>query len=450
VKRLLRLWFGLSERVDRRTYFLTGAGLMLFKYLVDATVVWSYTHRWWSPLDYVSPLWSVRTVALQGMPPAAMLGLALWTLPFLWIGVGMSMRRAVDAGRSGWLAVLFFIPYLKFVLIGALCVLPTAPAARWLERLPDPVAADRRRSALLGLGAALAVTIPTILLGVYFKRNYSFGLFLGTPFTAGWVSAQVFNTGHPRRAGETVRLALLAVLLAGLLLIAFAAEGAFCLILAFPLAALVAIPGALLGRAVALRGHETAGMAALLAPLLVLTEPKLPPPSYEVVSTVEIAAPPDQVWQRVVSFPDIPPPTEWLFRIGVAAPERARIVGTGVGATRYCDFTTGSFVEPITVWEPGRRLAFDIVRQAPPMHEWSPYRDVNPPHLDGYFRATHGEFELVPLPEGRTRLVGRTRYEVEMSPQGYWAVAAGQIVSAIHLRVLRHIQRIVETGSSAR
>ncbi|HKC48864.1 MAG TPA: SRPBCC family protein [Gemmatimonadales bacterium] len=450
MKRLLRLWFGLSERVDRRTYFLTGAGLMLFKYLVDATVVWSYTHRWWSPLDYVSPLWSVRTVALQGMPPAAMLGLALWTLPFLWIGVGMSMRRAVDAGRSGWLAVLFFIPYLKFVLIGALCVLPTAPAARWLERLPDPVAADRRRSALLGLGAALAVTIPTILLGVYFKRNYSFGLFLGTPFTAGWVSAQVFNTGHPRRAGETVRLALLAVLLAGLLLIAFAAEGAFCLILAFPLAALVAIPGALLGRAVALRGHETAGMAALLAPLLVLTEPKLPPPSYEVVSTVEIAAPPDQVWQRVVSFPDIPPPTEWLFRIGVAAPERARIVGTGVGATRYCDFTTGSFVEPITVWEPGRRLAFDIVRQAPPMHEWSPYRDVNPPHLDGYFRATHGEFELVPLPEGRTRLVGRTRYEVEMSPQGYWAVAAGQIVSAIHLRVLRHIQRIVETGSSAR
>ncbi|HKE90480.1 MAG TPA: SRPBCC family protein [Gemmatimonadales bacterium] len=450
MKRLLRLWFGLSERVDRRTYFLTGAGLMLFKYLIDATVVWSYTHRWWSPLDYVSPLWSVRTVALQGMPPAAMLGLALWTLPFLWIGVGLSMRRAVDAGRSGWLAVLFFIPYLKFVLIGALCVLPTAPAAQWLERLPDPVAADRRRSALLGLGAALAVTIPTILLGVYFKRNYSFGLFLGTPFTAGWVSAQVFNSGHPRRAGETVRLALFAVLLAGLLLIAFAAEGAFCLILAFPLAALVAIPGALLGRAVALRGHETAGMAALLAPLLVLTEPKLPPPSYEVVSTVEIAAPPDQVWQRVVSFPEIPPPTEWLFRIGVAAPQRARIVGTGVGATRYCDFTTGSFFEPITVWEPGRRLAFDIVRQAPPMHEWSPYRDVNPPHLDGYFRATHGEFELVPLPEGRTRLVGRTRYEVEMSPQGYWAVVAGQIVSAIHLRVLRHIQRIVETGSSAR
>ena len=450
MKQLLRLWFGLSERVDRRTYFFTGAGLMFLKYLVDATIVWTYTSRWWSPLDYVSPLWSVRAGALRGVPASVMLGLALWTLPFVWIGVSMSLRRAVDAGRPAWLAVLFFVPYLKFLLMFTLCVLPTAPVAHWSERLPDPVAADRRRSALLGLGAALAVTIPTILLGVYFKRNYSFGLFLGTPFTAGWVSAQVYNASHPRGAGESVRLALLAVLLAGIGLIAFAAEGAFCLILAFPLAALVAIPGALIGRAVSLRGHETAGMAALLAPLLVLSEPKLPAPSYEVVSTVEIAAPPDRVWQSVVSFPDIPPPTEWLFRIGVAAPQRARIVGTGVGATRYCDFTTGSFVEPITDWEPGRRLAFDIVRQAPPMSEWSPYRDVNPPHLDGYFRATHGEFELVPLAGGRTRLVGRTRYEVEMSPQGYWAVAAGRIVSAIHLRVLRHIQRIVETGSSAR
>ena len=91
--------------------------------------------------------------------------------------------------------------------------------------------------------------------------------------------------------------------------------------------------------------------------------------------------------------------------------------------------------------------AFDIVRQAPPMQEWSPYRDVNPPHLDGYFRATHGEFRLVALPGGRTRLEGRTSYEVGMFPQGYWAVAGGRIVSAIHLRVLRHIKRLAEGDS---
>ncbi len=115
-----------------------------------------------------------------------------------------------------------------------------------------------------------------------------------------------------------------------------------------------------------------------------------------------------------------------------------------MGGTRYCDFTTGSFVEPITAWAENRLLAFAIVRQAPPMHEWSPYRDVNPPHLDGYFRATHGEFRLAPLPGGRTRLEGRTTYRVDMFPQSYWTLPAGRIVAAIHARVLRHIQTLAE------
>src|SRR3989441_11306797 len=72
------------------------------------------------------------------------------------------------------------------------------------------------------------------------------------------------------------------------------------------------------------------------------------------------------------------------------------------------DFTTGSFVEPITGWEENRRLGFDITAQAPPMREWSPYAEVNPPHLAGYFRATQGEFRLSPLPGNRTHLEGRS------------------------------------------
>ena len=420
---------------------------MLLKYLADAAVVRSYTGHWWSPLDYFSPLGTVRSTELRGVPAGVVLGLAVWTLPFMWIGVSMSLRRAVDAGRSAWLAVLFFVPYAKYLLMLALSLLPSVGHDTWLERRPVTILAERGRSALLAIGAALAITIPTVLLSVYLERSYSFGVFLGTPFTAGWVSGQVFNSRHARSTKATISVALLATLLSGTLLLAFGAEGAFCLVLAFPLAALVAIPGALLGQAVALRGDvptSRSGVAALMAPLLVLTEPRVAPPSYEVVSVVEIAAPPRQVWADVVTFPDLPRPTEWLFRTGVAAPLRARLEGSGVGAIRYCDFTTGSFVEAITAWDEGRLLAFDIVRQAPPMDEWSPYRDVSPPHLDGYFRATHGEFRLAPLPGGRTRLEGRTRYTVDMFPQGYWAVAAGRIVSAIHLRVLGHIKQLAE------
>ncbi len=422
----LRFWFGFDAPVDRRTYLLNGAGLMACKYLIDAVVVGAFTGRLFTPRDYLNPVWTMRQQALRGVPTWAVLALALWTLPFLWVGVSMSMRRALDAGRSAWLALLFFVPLVNYALM---------------------VLDDRLKSGLLGVAAALAVAIPTVLFSVYVKKSYSVGLFLGTPFTVGSISAHVFNYRHPRTAGQTHEVVIISLVLAAGVLLLFAAEGAFCLALAFPLAIPVGIVGGIFGRAIALRSAEPpgrTGLAALVAPLLVLLEPHVAPTVHEVVTVVEVAAPADVVWRRVVSFPDLPPPSEWVFRIGVAAPLRARIVGTGVGATRFCDFTTGSFVEPITAWQANRVLAFDITAQAPPMHEWSPYRDVNPPHLDGYFRATHGEFLLTPLPGGRTRLEGRTTYVVDMFPQSYWTLPAGRIVAAIHRRVLRHIKATAE------
>src|SRR3989442_10638912 len=127
----LRLWFGFDAPVDRRTYFLNGAGLMACKYLMDAAVVGAFTGRLFTPLDYLNPVWTMREQALRGVPAWAVLALALWTLPFLWVGVGMSMRRALDAGRSAWLALLFFVPVVNYALMAALSVLPSSPRARW-------------------------------------------------------------------------------------------------------------------------------------------------------------------------------------------------------------------------------------------------------------------------------------------------------------------------------
>ena len=444
--RWLRLWFSFHEPVDRRTYLLHGAGLMLFKYGVDAAVVWAFTHRLWTPLTYLNPVWTLREELLRGAPAWVAPALVLWTLPFLWIGVSMTARRAVDAGASPWVCLLFFVPVVNYALMLLLSLLPSrtidlGPGA------PRNAVDERFRAGLLGVAAALAITIPTVLIGVYLRRMYSAGLFLGTPFTIGYISAYVFNARGAQSERQTLQVALLAVALAGGAMLVFALEGAVCIALAFPIAALLALPGALIGRAVALRSvgpPPRAGLAALLAPLVVLASPPQTAPSHEVVTAVEIDAPPAVVWRHVVTFPELPPPREWLFRAGVAAPLRARIEGTGVGAVRYCDFTTGSFVEPITVWEETRRLGFEIMAQAPPMREWSPYPEVNPPHLAGYFRATHGEFRLVALPGNRTRLEGRTRYVVDMFPQIYWTLPAGSLVAMIHARVLRHIKAVAE------
>ena len=443
----LRLWFGFSLPVDRGTYFRQGVGLTALKYGIDALLVWQFAGRFWTPLNYLSPLLTTRQALLGGAPTWLLPLMVVIALPFLWIGVSMSMRRAVDAGASPAIALLFFVPGVNFLLMLLLCLPPSrhypagsAPPARLI------VGKERMQSAMLGVAASLAITVLSVLVGIYLRRRYSAGLFLGVPFTIGYISSYIYNYRVDRPARESVGLALGSVTIAAGAIVVFALEGLVCIGMALPIAWAIALPGAVLGRVMARRamlGSTGVGMAVLV-PLLIGVEPRATPTTHEVVTVVEIAAPPEVVWQHVVTFPDLPSPTELLFRAGVAAPMRARIEGYGVGAVRYCDFTTGSFVEPITAWDENRRLAFDITAQAPPMTEWSPYRHVNPPHLDGYFRATHGEFRLTPLPGGRTRLEGRTAYVVDMFPQRYWTLPAGRIVAAIHERVLRHIAALAE------
>ena len=126
-------------------------------------------------------------------------------------------------------------------------------------------------------------------------------------------------------------------------------------------------------------------------------------------------------------------------------PVRARIEGEGVGAVRYCEFTTGPFVEPITVWDFPNRLAFDVVKQPPSMEEWSPYQVVHAPHIVGGLVSKRGQFQLIRLPKGRTRLEGTTWYTIDMGPQGYWTLWSDFLIHAIHDRVLHHVKTLSET-----
>lgn len=124
--------------------------------------------------------------------------------------------------------------------------------------------------------------------------------------------------------------------------------------------------------------------------------------------------------------------------------------GRGFGAIRRCRFSTGDFVEPITVWDARRRLAFSVSAQPPPMKELSPWGDVQPPHLDGFLRSRRGEFRVERLPGGRTRLVGTTWYENRMWPAAYWRGWSDALIHRIHTRVLRHVARLSEDEAGAR
>jgi uncharacterized membrane protein YhaH (DUF805 family) len=402
--------------------------------------------RRWTPVDYLVPSVTLREPKLDGVPDWLVVALIVWTLPFLWIGVSMTLRRALDAGRSPWLAMFFFVPLINYLVMLILSALPSRPRPAALEE-PEVVPAS-----LQAVGLAVLVSLPigvaVVMLCTMALETYGAALFLGAPFLVGTNCAFALNRVQPSPLGTTLRVAAWTVVAGGASLLLFAVEGALCVAMALPLAVPVALAGAAIGRYIALR---TPG-PALHAVVVVLALPGLaavetatpPPPLREVVSSLEVDAPPARVWHHVAAFPEIDEAPAWYFRLGVAYPVRAVLVGTGVGAVRRCEFSTGAFVEPITTWDEPRRLAFDVTAQPSALRELSPYGAIRAPHLDGAFRARRGEFRLIALPDGRTRLEGRTWYELDMAPAVYWRPWTDALVHAIHLRVLRHVRRLAE------
>ncbi|HEX2730961.1 MAG TPA: SRPBCC family protein [Polyangiaceae bacterium] len=440
----LRLLFGFTDPVSRRVYAAWGFGLLGIKYLGDLLLSLSASEPL-GPIVYLNPILSQRLDSLGSYPEWLPWVMFVWALPFAWIGVSMTTRRAMDAGLPAGVGLLFFFPVINYFVMLGLCLARTSDHARPSLRRLQSVGFNFK-VALLSTAAASAFGLVAALVAVFGIQDYGSALFVAVPFIMGVISGTLLNRRGPQSVMQTLGVSVVSVTVAGGLLLLFALEGVMCLAMAAVIAYPLAMIGALLGRALTGSSNpnaQTFGMV-LFWPLLAFLpwERSEPYPLRSVTSSIEVDAPPERVWPNVIGFSDLPPPSEWLMKSGVACPLRAHIEGEGVGAIRYCEFTTGPFVEPISAWEPPYRLAFDVSAQPPSMHEWSPYEVVHAPHLVGTMQSERGEFRLTRLPGNRTLLEGTTWYRLKMSPGPYWAFYADRVVHVIHGRVLEHVKNL--------
>jgi hypothetical protein len=125
------------------------------------------------------------------------------------------------------------------------------------------------------------------------------------------------------------------------------------------------------------------------------------------------------------------------------------MVGEGVGATRFGEFSTGIAVERITKWVPERKLAFAVREDVPAMHKLSPYSEVHTPHVRGYFLPLSTSFELVRLTDGRTEILEHTSHALRLEPIFYWLPFARWIVHENNAGVLAHIRHQSERAVRA-
>jgi uncharacterized membrane protein YhaH (DUF805 family) len=456
-------WHG---TIGRGRYLVTGVLLFAVKHLLDRLVATKVFGLSWSLFNY----WVFGESSKIDETPYGRLKfygtLVALAIPFIWVGVVLTLRRLRDAGLPLWLVAVFFLPFINLLFFLLLSIMPARASGERLPRtfygslrhfLDRTIPQGRLGSAALGVLFTVLMTTGMTVLSVQGLGNYGWGLFVGLPFCLGLTSVLIYGYQAERTLGSCVLVSLLSVLLASAALIAVALEGLICILMAAPLGAVLAMAGGMIGYVIqrrdagrrdAVRDYTLHACALLLLvlPALMFIERSvhLEPPLREVRTRVIINAAPERVWPKLVAFTELPPPTERLFKTGIAYPLRAEIEGSGAGAVRHCVFSTGAFVEPIEVWDEPRLLKFGVTAQPPVMDELSPYAHLKPPHLNSYLHSRKGQFLLTRLPDGRTLLEGTTWYENSFWPGLYWNNWSDYIIHRIHLRVLEHIKRTSE------
>jgi uncharacterized membrane protein YhaH (DUF805 family) len=464
----MRFWdlWRWDGKVGRAEYAAAGLFGVLLKHSIDRLLAASLLDYQNSFFNYWAPLGkAARLDHLSSTEAKFLATLLLLSIPFLWVGVAMTVQRLRDAGQPVWLVVLFFIPAINVLFFLALCALPPQERSAEAEGAPWPgprgldgiIPASPLGSAVLAIFLTSVLGLVFLALGTLVIGAYGWGLFVALPFCLGMFSVLLYSYHSPRDWWTCLNVALLPVGILGVALILVAMEGVICVLMAAPFALGLAALGGMLGYTIQAHHWRPKQTPAMLSIVLLMIPASfgiehaaaLQPPVFMVRTAIEVNAPPEKVWNQVVAFAEIPPPTELLFRAGIAYPIRAEISGQGVGAVRHCVFSTGPFVEPIEVWDEPRLLQFGVTANPAPLNEISPYGNIQPPHLHGYFVSEKGQFSLTALPGGRTRLEGTTWYQHTMWPAAYWRLWSDYIIHRIHLRVLEHIRGAVEEKPQA-
>ena len=453
----LKFWFSLSLPVNRKVYLASGLFLMgvrtIGELLILVAMIGTKGLAALHPLFFLAPTFVARGTLIRTATESdemmvwvtAMM--AILALPLLWIGVAMTFRRARDAGVSQWWGLMFFAPVFNLLAIAAFSTMPSAE--------PKPQAATTQtgespfKAAMIATGMAIAFSVGFTAVSVLILGDYGAALFVATPVVMGTIAGWRVNRPVYRGLNPALSSSLVACLFCGGALVVFALEGIVCLAMVAPLVIILSLLGGAFGAGLARSSAPSAGSVttmAIVIPIIGTSDANFPTdlPLYEMTSEIHVDAPPEDVWPNVVGFSDLPPPSDWLLNTGIACPLKARIEGEGVGAIRYCEFTTGPFVEPITVWDPPHLLGFNVIEQPPPMAEWSPYEVVYAPHLDNTMLSQRGQFELIRTEDGGTLLRGTTWYTLDLAPGAYWRLWSDFVVHRIHNRVLKHVKQLSE------
>jgi hypothetical protein len=285
------------------------------------------------------------------------------------------------------------------------------------------------------------------LLGFLLSRNHrpdAMGpvLFLLVPFPTGFAIGMLSQDTR-----SLIAASILAAMFSLVMLIALGWEGTLCVLMAIPLLFIGLGVGAALGLLfnkliTKFRGGNNnltlTSVVLLSMPLLILTGHRVEkstlihPRRQVIISTIRLAAEPNEVWTDLQSFDSLSAKKPWLMHVGLPIPIRCVMEGSGVGAKRTCYFDHGYIQETVTEWSPPNFMRLSIDRTNMPGRHWLGFEEAS--------------YELK-WDDSETVLTRNTTIISNLYPVWYWRPLESWGVTSEHQYIFADLARRVQPTS---
>jgi hypothetical protein len=146
-----------------------------------------------------------------------------------------------------------------------------------------------------------------------------------------------------------------------------------------------------------------------------------------VLTRMTFAAPPDQIWQRLLFYEQVDQPPPLDLRLLLPVPMRTEGSKSRIGDEARCLYTEGHLVKRVTQVETGRHYGFEIVEQALAIGRG--------------IRLSGGAYTLREIPGGRTEVTLATRYVSPRRPRWLWRRIEAAVCHRLHRHILRAMER---------
>jgi hypothetical protein len=325
-------------------------------------------------------------------------------------------------------------------------------ASRMLQRVPQVVTA-LVAGALYGLLLRVSFEAKSL---ASFLQIVSAAFLVVAPFSVGAVAVLWAARGAPITVKRQLAISAGAMALFMVAMFAAALEGMICLVLVAPVFFVASLLGGLVAGYTNNRFKVTRSSLSAFALLPILLGPieaNLPPERSEqtVVSVVHVNAPPEVVFDQLVTVRSIDPKElgfSFLHLIGLPRPLESVMSGSGVGGVRASRWEKGvKFREVITEWDRPRALGYEF--DIPP---GSIPREALDRHVEiggEYFTVLDGGYELTRTKNDGTELSLTTRFINKSQLKIYGDLWGRMVLADFHRSILGLMESRAEKASSA-